>query len=280
MGIGFNIKKIMDVKNITVERVVELFEIYGVKSKRTGDYPKAQTIYAFLNERRPIEAKMLPYFAKALDVTELDFFDDSNAAKKEIVDRELTKNPKDSLSYLVKRKMITIEDIIDAMSNDGTKQDAVLAGIIGEKQLEYNAGIISAPYVYAGAGAEAFAIDKASKVALDRRLIPAGIDDKNLLIIKIVGDSMEPKYYENDIVFIDMVNGRNFMPINGTYLVRYGDTVQIKDVEFLGNGDILLSSRNSKAIIQPVKDLGLEWEIVGKPYVKMHYDVGSKLELS
>jgi phage repressor protein C with HTH and peptisase S24 domain len=140
---------------------------------------------------------------------------------------------------------------------------------------------IELPTIHAGAGAEAFGVEYAEKRAFPRELIPPQIAlDENLLLMVVVGNSMEPLYYENDIVFIDMVNGREFLHVNGTYLVRYGNTVQIKDVEFLGNGDILLMSRNSKAIIQPVKDLGVEWEIVGKPYATLHPTVGSKLRLT
>jgi len=146
--------------------------------------------------------------------------------------------------------------------------------------IQLNKDYIELPTIHAGAGAEAFAVESATKRAYPLELIPPQIAlDENVLVMVVVGNSMEPLYYENDIVFIDMVNGREFVPVNGTYLVRYGDTVQIKDVEFLGNGDILLMSRNSKAIIQPVKDLGVEWEIVGKPYASLHPSVGSKLKL-
>lgn len=135
------------------------------------------------------------------------------------------------------------------------------------------------PIVYAGAGAEAFAVDRAERKAIPIELIPPQIAlDENLLLMVVVGNSMEPLYYENDIVFIDMVNGRDFLPVNGTYLVRYGDTVQIKDVEFLGNGEILLFSRNSPAIINP-KEQGVDWEIIGKPYANLHPIIGSKLKI-
>ena len=138
---------------------------------------------------------------------------------------------------------------------------------------------VEIPTIYAGAGAEAFAVNDAEKRMYPIELIPPQIAlDENVLISVIVGNSMEPLYYENDIVFIDMVNGRDFIPVNGTYLVRYGETVQVKDVEFLGNGQILLFSRNSPAIINPT-ELGLEWEIVGKPYANLHPNVGSKLKL-
>jgi len=147
------------------------------------------------------------------------------------------------------------------------------------KSIQVDSDYKDFPIVYAGAGAEAFAIDRAERRAIPKELIPPQIAlDENLLLMVVVGNSMEPLYYENDIVFIDMVNGREFLPVNGTYLVRYGNTVQIKDVEFLGNGEILLFSRNSPAIINP-KEYGVEWEIVGKPYANLHPMVGSKLKI-
>jgi len=136
---------------------------------------------------------------------------------------------------------------------------------------------ITLPTIHAGAGAEAFAVDRAEQRVFPRDLIPPQIAlDDNVLVTVITGNSMEPLYYENDILFIDMVNGRAFIPVDGTYLVRYGDIVQIKDVEFLGNGEILLRSRNNTDVRNPSKD-GLEWEIIGKPYANLHPNVGSKL---
>lgn len=111
-------------------------------------------------------------------------------------------------------------------------------------------------------------------------LLPINFDSKNVTVGKILGDSMEPKYNENDIVFFDIVDGRSVILPNGIYIVRYGSTVQIKSVQFLGNGDVELVSLNpSYRTIRPVKDLGLEdWEIIGKPFI--HWDIGitSKLQ--
>lgn len=138
---------------------------------------------------------------------------------------------------------------------------------------------IELPTIHAGAGAIGYAVDEPEHRSYPRDLVPAHIAlDENILAIVVAGNSMEPLYYENDIVFIDMVNGRQFIPVDGTYLVRYGDTVQIKDVTFLGNGDIMISSRNNQQRIRIKADLGIDdWEIVGKPYVQLHATVGSKL---
>ena len=148
-----------------------------------------------------------------------------------------------------------------------------------KSEIQLNNNYIELPMIHAGAGSEAFAVDNAERISYPIELVPPQIAlDENVLVMIVVGNSMEPLYSENDVVFIDMVNGREFIPVNGTYLVRYGDTVQIKDVEFLGNGSILLFSRNSPAIINP-SELGVDWEIVGKPYLNLHPQIGSKLKI-
>ena len=140
---------------------------------------------------------------------------------------------------------------------------------------------IELPTIYAGAGAVGYAVDEAEKRCYPNELIPPHVAvDKNALVIIVAGNSMEPLYYENDIVLIDMVNGRDFIKIDGTYLVRYGDTIQIKDIKFLGNTDIMISSRNDRHTFMVKKDLGIDdWEIIGKPYVSIHATVGGKLKI-
>jgi len=148
--------------------------------------------------------------------------------------------------------------------------------------IQIDSNYIELPTIYAGAGAVGYAVDNPDQRAYPSELIPPHIAlDENALVIIVAGNSMEPLYYENDIVFIDMVNGRDFIKIDGTYLVRYGDTVQIKDVKFLGNTDIMISSRNDNHTFMVKKDLGIDdWEIVGKPYVNIHATVGSKLKFN
>lgn len=148
--------------------------------------------------------------------------------------------------------------------------------------IQIDSNYVELPTIYAGAGAVGYAVDSPDQRAYPSELIPPHIAlDENALVIIVAGNSMEPLYYENDIVFIDMVNGRDFIKIDGTYLVRYGDTVQIKDVKFLGNTDIMISSRNDNHTFMVKKDLGIDdWEIVGKPYVNIHATVGSKLKFN
>jgi len=161
-----------------------------------------------------------------------------------------------------------------------TEQSFFTSGPVPTIQIDPN--YTELPTIYAGAGAVGYAVDNAERRSYPNELIPPHIAlDENALVIIVAGNSMEPLYYENDVVFIDMVNGRDFIQIDGTYLVRYGETVQIKDVKFLGNNDIMISSRNDSHTFMVKKDLGIDdWEIVGKPYVNIHATVGSKLKIN
>ncbi len=246
MGTGRRIKELMDQKNISVPRIVRMFEEWDVRSKRTNEHPKEQTIYAYLNEKRPIEERLIPYFAKALGVTEQDLFDPSK--RERIAKEEIRKHP---MHY---------------------------AADLPEIQLLEE--MVRLPFVTIGAGAEAFVnIEMVESIYLPKEILPTNFDPKNTMAGKILGDSMEPKYSENDIVVFDMVNHREVILPDAVYLLRYGDTVQIKQVQFLGNGDIrVISFNDTYPPVQPVKDLGVDWEILGKPFIHMQMHISSRLQ--
>lgn len=111
------------------------------------------------------------------------------------------------------------------------------------------------------------------KIAVDRAFLK-GLDTKNLRIFEVVGDSMEPDFYEGDWAIADMVAGRdNFVRIAGVYIVRMDDVVYIKRVEFLPQNKIKLISLNPKySDIYPHKE-GYECEILGKVCGKVHCEV-------
>ena len=111
------------------------------------------------------------------------------------------------------------------------------------------------------------------KIAVDRAFLK-GLDTKNLRIFEVVGDSMEPDFYEGDWAIADMVAGRDkFIRIAGVYIVRMGESVYIKRVEFLPHNGIKLISINTKyGEMYPHKE-GYEWEILGKVCGKVHCEV-------
>ena len=111
------------------------------------------------------------------------------------------------------------------------------------------------------------------KIAVDKAFLK-GLDTKNLRIFEVVGDSMEPDFYEGDWAIADMVAGRgDFIRIAGVYIVRVDDVVYIKRVEFLPQNKIKLISLNPKySDMYPHKE-GYECEILGKVCGKVHCEV-------
>lgn len=113
------------------------------------------------------------------------------------------------------------------------------------------------------------------KIAVDKAFLK-GLDTKNLRIFEVVGDSMEPDFYEGDWAIADMVvAGRDkFIRIAGIYIVRVDDVVYIKRVEFLPQGKIKLISLNPKySDMYPHKEGYSECEILGKVCGKVHCEV-------
>lgn len=130
----------------------------------------------------------------------------------------------------------------------------------------------------AGGGAEGI-LDEWTEpqefVDIDSRLLPKNGSCKHPAIIQMHGESMAPIYDSGDYILLDMVNGRSFEPVDGVYLIKYGSSVQIKHVSFVGNGDIICSSENSRyPPFQPVKDFGLEWEIIAKVCGSIKFEMG------
>lgn len=132
----------------------------------------------------------------------------------------------------------------------------------------------------AGAGsAGVFDIDMPStqKIGIDKSIL-ARYDTKHIKIFECIGDSMEPEFNEGDYVFVDMVDGRDFVKIPDIYIVRVGDTVQIKRVEFLGGIKVKLISLNPKyGEYYPHKN-GEECEILGKVCGRIELKKGLSFE--
>lgn len=130
--------------------------------------------------------------------------------------------------------------------------------------------------IRAGAGASGI-LDvpkEGNKIAVDKLMLN-GLYTKHLKVIEIIGDSMQPEYEEGDIALIDMVDGRyDFTKISGTYIVRVGDVVHIKKVDFLPNDKVrLISINKAYGDILPHKE-GYDYEILGKVCGKIRIEKG------
>lgn len=84
---------------------------------------------------------------------------------------------------------------------------------------------------------------------------------KDLFLIKVAGDSMEPTLYENDTILID--RSRRSVARDAIYLVRLDDNYRIKRVQKIANNQYRLISDNQ---IYPPVDIstGPDCEIIGE----------------
>lgn len=198
------------------------------------------------------ELEKLPIIAEILGKNVVDLFDDETKSKNIIVKTELQNNFERYAQF------------------------------IPENYAPKNIVFLSLSEMRVGAGSEgAFDIsmieNEERKVAVDKSFIK-GLNPANLKVFKVVGDSMRPDYDEDDLAIVDMVNHRyDFVKIAGVYIVRMGDVVYIKRVEFLPYGNVKLISLNDKyGDLYPHKE-GYEWEILGKVCGKIHYEISSGL---
>ena len=97
-----------------------------------------------------------------------------------------------------------------------------------------------------------------------------GLDPKELQIIEVKGDSMEPKLIEGDLILIDRSNTK---PMDGkAYVVRVWDDLVVKYVQIIGRSAISLLSANS---LYPPRELKLplderDFQIMGQVVASMH----------
>lgn len=78
----------------------------------------------------------------------------------------------------------------------------------------------------------------------ERFLKAIATSPKNLILMKVTGDSMEPKIEDGDTVGID--TGRRTLKNGTTYALGYEDLIVIKDVEIMPGGKAMIISKNRK----------------------------------
>jgi len=175
-------------------------------------------------------------------------------------------------------KIKVIAEILDVSFNDlATIDDEMVENLVSEYTPK-NMLFLPKSEMRIGAGSEGvYDLEMLQKderkIAVDKAFLK-GLDTKHLRIFEVVGDSMEPDFYEGDWAIADMVAGRgDFVRIAGVYIVRVDDVVYIKRVEFLPQNKIKLISLNQKySDMYPHKE-GYECEILGKVCGKVHCEI-------
>lgn len=97
-----------------------------------------------------------------------------------------------------------------------------------------------------------------------------GLDPKELQIVEVKGDSMEPKLYHGDLILIDRT--QNEHADGKTFVVRVGEEHVVKHVQRIGKDAISLVSANP---VYPPRELELpldadNFQILGRVVASMH----------
>lgn len=121
--------------------------------------------------------------------------------------------------------------------------------------------------IKAGAGAEGLMPDFITheRVPIWSKFLN-GINPNNLAIFQVVGDSMMPTIMPDDWVMIDMVNGRQFEPVDAIYLINRDGSIQIKRLAFKGNKGVDIISDNKEYRVENTVNDGIELFVIGKLY--------------
>lgn len=111
---------------------------------------------------------------------------------------------------------------------------------------------------YVGAGAEVFCIDDHAKGAgLDEVEAPLPGMSRSSVAVRVRGNSMEPAFYDGDLIFYDRNDNGDLMHLIGKEcVVSLGDGRKfIKILKRRANGDWYLHSNNA----EPIMDIEIEW---------------------
>lgn len=89
MQIYERINSIIKSKGLKKKDFLERFTALEPRLKSTGEIPSVPTIYNYLNGTREIKAELIPYIAKALEVSEQELFlDDSAEFLKDFIKKQ------------------------------------------------------------------------------------------------------------------------------------------------------------------------------------------------
>ena len=89
MQIYERINSIIKSKGLKKKDFLERFTALEPRLKSTGEIPSVPTIYNYLNGTREIKAELIPYMAKALEVSEQELFlDDSTGFLKDFIKKQ------------------------------------------------------------------------------------------------------------------------------------------------------------------------------------------------
>ena len=116
---------------------------------------------------------------------------------------------------------------------------------------------------YVGAGSTGIieTCDILNHVYIDSNLVKKQFREKQITAIKVIGDSMKPYLFENDLVLFSKISHSGH---DGKYVIKTDCGLMVKNLKFYINGDIIISSENKSYPDEKVHKNSQQYlEIVG-----------------
>lgn len=243
-----NLFKIMKSKGFDNKRLANALNNIGISIK-----PDA--FKAYKHNRASPRMEVLSGIVDVLDIVEQELFEVTSRKEKHLV-MKYGNSDRNQASSKIKRSTTNFS----------------------EKELTES--VVSIPVFMQGTFTkDIMDLISAKNLYIEMELLKAYYDHRNIIAVNISGDSMGRRNTDQNIFLIELVQHKEFSKSEGLYLVRYGNIVQIKRVQFLGNNEVLLLSLNSAyQPINPKEEVGDDWEIIGKPFMKMSIEYYNNVE--
>ena len=228
------INNILEEKNITKRKFSEQLNI------------PEQTAYSYLNGRREIPQELYITISKVLNVPMNKIF--TNDKTLQFV-KEFLKNPNKETMHIIKQSLPQISSDVFNIPIKDLYLGAGNGGIVDVEQIE--------TIDYQG---------------IDKKLLPPDIVEKNLMIGKVFGRSMEPTFYEDDMVVIEKKTRYELPMKEDYYFINYDGLLQIKYLGFPNSESIYIISDNSQqfpTIVYKQTDTQIQFEILGRVLVNV-----------
>lgn len=116
--------------------------------------------------------------------------------------------------------------------------------------------------VSAGPGAYVEAENHIANMAFDPRYLREIDASKELSIVRVKGESMEPTLVDNDIVLVD--HSKRSLNWDGLFVLRYGDATQVKRIGRSGKRDHVTILSDNRDLYPPVEAAVEDVDVVGK----------------
>lgn len=122
--------------------------------------------------------------------------------------------------------------------------------------------------VSAGSGIEVYGERVIQRVPFAKSWLRSeGLHARNLACLPVHGDSMEPTLQHGDIVLVNHEKTRG----DGVFVIRMGNALRVKRLQWLANGDLRISSDNSIYQTEQITpaDLGGDFDILGACHTRI-----------